>query len=159
MEKNDHRHAHDPSDRRRIPDEVEIEFLVESCVYGVGYSGQKQGMPVRRSIDDRFGADVAARTGTVLNHEWLPESLRKPLAYQARRDVDPAAGGKADDDAHRPRRIGLCARNARESRHHNSAHGHMQKLTTGMDHLAASPLKAGRCPEWEPDSIFKVVEP
>ena len=37
-------------------------------------------------------------------------------------------GGKADDDAHRPRRIGLRPRDARHGRQRGSARGQMQKL-------------------------------
>ena len=38
------------------------------------------------------------------------------------------AGGKADDDAHRPRRIGLRPRDTRHGRQRGSARGQMQKL-------------------------------
>ena len=41
------------------------------------------------------------------------------------------AGGKADDDAHRPRRIGLRPRDARHGRQRGSARGQMQKLFGG----------------------------
>jgi hypothetical protein len=51
-------------------------------------------MSVRSRIDDRFGPNVAAGARSILNHEGLSQPLRKPLANQARRDVDPAAGGK-----------------------------------------------------------------
>ena len=42
-----------------------------------------------------------------------------------------AAGGKADDDAHRPRRIGLRPRDARHGRQRGSARGQMQKFFGG----------------------------
>jgi hypothetical protein len=43
------------------------------------------------------------RTGarSVFHKELLAEPFRKPLAYQARCDVGPAARGKTDDDPHR----------------------------------------------------------
>jgi hypothetical protein len=56
-----------------------------------------------------FG-DIGAGTGTVLDDEWLAEPLRQPLCDQAREDVGRPASGKAIDDAHRPRRIGLRRR-------------------------------------------------
>src|SRR6266436_2422803 len=91
MHKNDHRYANDARDRCDIADEVEIELLVERRVYGVWDGGQKQGMPVRRRIDDRFGADVAAGSRPILNHEGLSQPIGKPLADQPRRDVDAAS--------------------------------------------------------------------
>ena len=47
--------------------------------------------------------------------------------------VPPAA--KADDDAHRPRRIGLRPRNARHGRQRGSARCQMQKSAAGKFHL------------------------
>jgi hypothetical protein len=51
----------------------------------------------------------------------LAEALGQPLTDQAREDVRRAAPGKADDDAHRPRRIGLRPSDARDGRQHGSA--------------------------------------
>ena len=48
----------------------------------------------------------------------------------------PPPGGKADDDAHRPRRIGLRPRDARHGRQRGSARGQMQKLSAGKFHGA-----------------------
>ena len=45
-----------------------------------------------------------------------------------------AAGGKANDDAHRPRRIGLRPRDPRHGRQRGSARGQMQKLSAGKFH-------------------------
>ena len=42
-----------------------------------------------------------------------------------------AAGGKADDDAHRPRRIGLRPRSARHGRQRGSTRCQMQKVSAG----------------------------
>jgi hypothetical protein len=84
---------------------------------------------VRRRIHDRLGADIAAGAGPVLDDEVLPEPPREPLTDQARRDVDPAARGKTDNDADGPARIGLRSREARDSREHGSACGKAEKLT------------------------------
>jgi hypothetical protein len=62
------------------------------------------------------GADVAAGAGPVLDDEGLPQPLRQPLPDQPRRDVDPAAGGKACDDPHRAGRIFLRRRAPRQRR-------------------------------------------
>ena len=92
---------------------------------------QQQRVAVRRRAHDRLGADIAAGARPVLDDEWLAEPLRQPLADQARDDVGAAAGGKADDDAHRPRRIGLRPRDARDGRQRGSARCQMQKSTAG----------------------------
>jgi hypothetical protein len=70
----------------------------------------------------------------MLDNERLPEPLRQPLTNDTRMNVGRAAGRIADDDAHRPRRIGLCACNLRDSRQRGSARGQMQKSTTGKFH-------------------------
>jgi hypothetical protein len=56
-----------------------------------------------------------------LDDEWLAEPFRQRLTYQARDDLDYATGRKADDDAHRPRRIGLRPRKARHAWQRGSA--------------------------------------
>jgi hypothetical protein len=50
------------------------------------------------------------------------------LTDQAPDYVDTPASGKADDDAHRPRRIGLRPSETRDCRQRGSAGGQMQKL-------------------------------
>jgi hypothetical protein len=45
------------------------------------------------------------------------------LTYQARDDLGYATGRKADDDAHRPRRIGLRACDTRQSWQRGSSRG------------------------------------
>src|SRR5262249_60612735 len=48
--------------------------------------------------------------------EWLAEPLRQPLRHHARDGVGIAARGKANNHAHRPRRIGLRTSEARHCR-------------------------------------------
>jgi hypothetical protein len=79
---------------------------------------------------------IAARAGPVLDNDWLVELVRQPLTDQARNDVKSTAGRKADDDAYRPRRIGLCQSEAGRDREHGSARGQLQKLPTGEFHIA-----------------------
>ena len=45
-------------------------------------------------------------------------------------------GGKSDDDAHRPRRIGLRPCDARHDRQRGGARGQMQEFRVGKFHLA-----------------------
>src|SRR5262249_49559149 len=103
----DVRSARDACDRRDIADEIEVELIVKRYIDRVWSSRQEQRVTVRGRTRDRLGADIASRARPVLDDEWLTEPLRQPLPHQAREDVTHAAGWKADDNAHRPRRIGL----------------------------------------------------
>ena len=66
-----------------------------------------------------------------------PRRSDSHCADQPRDDVGTPAGGKADDDAHRARRIGLRARDARDRRERGRARYQMQKSTTRKFHGAA----------------------
>ena len=122
--------ADDARDRRDIADEIEIELVVERRVDRVRCADQKKRIAVRRRTHDRLGGDVAAGARPVLDDEWLAEPLRQPLTDETRDDVGRAAGGKADDQSHRPRRIGLRPSDARDGRQRGSAGRQMQKIPT-----------------------------
>src|SRR5262245_47332795 len=119
-----------PRDRHYVADEIEIEFLVQRDVDCIRRSRQEERIAVRRRAHDRLGGDVAASACPVLNNELLTEPLREPLSYQTRDDVARTAGAIADDDAYRPRRIGLRPRDTRHGWQRGSARGQMQKLPT-----------------------------
>ena len=91
-------------------------------------------MAVGRRTDYRLGGDMAGCARPVLDDEWLAEPLRQPLTDEASGDVGSATGGKADDDVHRPRRIGLRSCDARDDRQRGSARGQMQKSSAGKFH-------------------------
>jgi hypothetical protein len=74
-------------------------------------------------------ANIAARTGPVLDDERLAEPFGQPLPGQARDDVAAAAGVKADDQAYRPQRIGLRPCNARDRRQRHSTGRKLEKMT------------------------------
>ena len=94
-------------------------------------------MAIRRCTYDRLSADSAASPGAVVDDEWLAEPLLQPLSHRACEDVARAAGGKSDDDAHRPRGIGLRPRDPRHDRERGRARGQMQKLpAVGKFHVA-----------------------
>jgi hypothetical protein len=99
---------------------------------------------------DCLSGDIAARTCPVLDEKRLAELLRQPLTEQARGDVGSAASCKADDDAHRPRWIGLRPRVARQRRQCRSA-CQMQKFAAGKFHAvpaysAHDPPRLGQAP-------------
>src|SRR5271169_3758430 len=87
-------------------------------------------------MDDRLRANIATGAWPVLDEEVLSEPLRQPLRHQARDDVGAAAGGKADDQAHRPRRIGLRPCDTQHGRHGGSTRYQMQKLAAWDIHNA-----------------------
>src|SRR5262249_10109907 len=95
----------------------------------------EQRMAVRRCAHDGFCGDVGTGPRPVLDPELLAESLRKPWCYPARADVGRAPGGSADDQASRPRGIGLCPCDARHSRQRRSTGGQMQKISAGKFHF------------------------
>jgi hypothetical protein len=73
----------------------------------------------------------------------LAQPLRQPLPHYPRNDVGRAAGGKADHDADRPRRVGLRSRNARQGRQRDSARCEMQKSTARQVIFTCSRRPAG----------------
>jgi hypothetical protein len=113
---------------------LKIELVVERRVDRIREGSHKQGMPVRRRIDDRFGADVAAGSRPIVDQEGLPEPVGKPLPDQPRRDVDAASRGKRRDNPHRARGISLRAGQSRQHRQRGNARGEMQKFPAGKSH-------------------------
>jgi hypothetical protein len=59
------------------------------------------------------------------------------LPDQARKDVEVTAGREADDDAQRPRRVGLGAGDAGHGRQDGRTGGQMQKLPAVKFHDGA----------------------
>jgi len=56
---------------------------------------------------------IAARAAAVLGHDRLAELRGEPLRDQPAEDVGRAAGREGQDEAHRPRRIGVLGLNRR----------------------------------------------
>src|SRR5262249_24610929 len=73
-----------------------------------------------------------------VDDKLLSEPLRQPLADEARVNVVLPAGGEADNNAHRPRRIGLRPCEARDGRQRGSDGGKMQKLSAGKFNFKSS---------------------
>src|SRR5262249_8710047 len=124
-------HAVDARNRRNIANEVVVEFFEQCCIDCCGSTDHEERIAVCRRTHDRLYTDIAATAWTVLDDELLTEALRQPLTNEARSNVVNTTGRKWDNDAHRPRRIGLCPSEARDSRQRGGARGQMQELSAG----------------------------
>src|SRR5262249_46353359 len=123
---------------RYIADEIEIELVIKRCVDGVRYAADEESVPICGRTHHRLRGEIAAATWPILDYKRLAEPLRQPLSNHPGGDVGRPAGGKADDDADRPRWIGLRPRYPRHCRQRGSARGQMQKLSAGKFHFCQS---------------------
>src|SRR5205823_2313463 len=121
-------------DRCDVLEKIKVELLVQRLVDHSKGADQEKRVSVGWRSRDRLCGNIAASTRSVLDNKRLTEPLRKPLTREACEDIGHAAGGKADDNPHRPRRIGLCPGDARQNRQRGSARGQMQKLSAGKFH-------------------------
>jgi hypothetical protein len=117
-----------------IPDEVELEILIDRRVPAVRGGGFKQRIAVGICSHDRFGGEVAAGAGAVFDNELLAEPLGEHLPREPCDNVVDATGGITDEQKRRPRRIGLRARKAAEGRQCGHARCQLQKSTAGKFH-------------------------
>src|SRR5262245_34163063 len=99
-------------------------------------------MEVRSSVWPSAGASTTASVAilppapsAVLDDKWLAKPVGQPLSEQRRKDVGRTTRCKADNDAHRPRRIGLRPREARPGRERGGACSQMEKSTAGKFHF------------------------
>src|SRR5262249_21737084 len=101
-------------------------------------------LPVEASIPSCGGSNVRFRpycatcASRMLYDDLLAEPLRQPLTYEACEKVIRAAGCISNNDAHRPRRIGLRASSTRHEWQRGSARGQLQKLSAGEVHFLTS---------------------
>src|SRR5262249_45018486 len=124
----------DACDWRDVAQKDKVQIVVERWVDGRRRTDHQYCVTVGRCAHDGFGTDIAACACSVLDHELLAEPLGEVLCKQAGHDVLRAAGREADDPAHRPRRIALCASKEREGRQRGGAGGETQELSTGKAH-------------------------
>src|SRR5262245_65778082 len=127
-------HTRDAGDRRAVAHDVETQLVIDGSVDRVVWTDHEECVAVGRRPDRSLGGDVAGSAGPILDDDLLAKPLRQPLTHQAADHVLRAAGGKADEQTHRPRRIGLRPRYARYSWERGSARGQMQKISAGKFH-------------------------
>src|SRR5262245_61977058 len=126
----------------------------------VSGNDQKQRMAIGGRMRHGLGGDLPLRARSVLDDEWLAETLRQPLTNQAREDVGWTAGGKADHDPHRPRRVGLRESDARDDRQRGGARGQAEKISAGKLHFEPSlSLRVARSPRRRVTETYSRILP
>ena len=144
MHQHDVGEANDARDRLHLLHEIERQLVVERGVDRIRRRDQQQRVAVRRGAQHLLGGDIGAAARPVLDHEGLPEFLRKPLPHQARRHIRRAAGGVSDHEPHRPRWIGLRMGDARHGRECSRTGGELQELTAWKFlHASSNETRAG----------------
>src|SRR5262249_8859310 len=136
--------ATDTRNRRDVADEIEIEFVVEGSVDRIRTSDQKQRVAICWRTHDGFSGNISTGTGPILDDKWLAEPVRQPLPKQAPNDVGPAARDDADDQAHRPRWIGLRPSEARDSWKRGGTRCKVKKSTARQVHSVYAFAPPGR---------------
>src|SRR5262249_56143046 len=82
------------------------------------------------------GGEIGGGGGGIVEDEVVAKPLGQPLSHEARQDVGRATSPKADDDANRPRRIGLRQGQTRSRRQGEGTSRQIQKASTGKRHKA-----------------------
>src|SRR5260370_23939943 len=91
-------------DRGEILYRVVGEVAVQTVVGGEdAVVAEQPGMAVGGAFGDRFGGEVAARAGAVLDEDLMAPALGELLAESTREDVARPARREADHEAHRLR--------------------------------------------------------
>src|SRR5262245_18148566 len=147
--------------RRDVAEKRETKVVVKRRVDRGRRVNHEECVAVWRRLHDYLGSDIGAGAHPILDDERLAEALGELLADQARDHVGSAAGGITDNDAHRPRRIGLRPRETRHGRQRGSAGGQMEKISawkfqleppiTSFDHLVGNGEHARRSRASNPD--------
>src|SRR5215471_11847583 len=135
-------HAHDARDRRNVSDEIIVKSVKQGRVDRGGGPDHEQRITVCGCAHDGLNTDITAAPWAILDDELVAETLRQPLPYQARGGVVHGTGRKRDDDAYRPRRIGLRPSDAGDERPSDSTSDcNTQKLSSRYSpHLAHASL-------------------
>ena len=99
--------------RSRVKTKARILLFIERLIDRVGDGHRQQRIAVWRRVGDHVSSEVAAGAGPVLDKELIVEPLGQRLRDQPSDDVGRGARRKADNDPHRPRRVGVGPRKSR----------------------------------------------
>src|SRR5215831_6440723 len=133
------RRSGDACNRHNIADEIEVELFVQCRVDYIRRSEQQERIAVRCRARDRFGSDIATGARAVLDDELLAKAFRQPFTHETCEDVSRTASLKADDQAHRPRRVDLCPGGARQHRRGNACCEMQEMSPVGKFHCILLP--------------------
>src|SRR5262245_62828595 len=67
--------ADDACNGRDVAQEIEIELLVQGCIYCLRRTDQKKCVAIGGCTHDRFGCDIAAAAWPIFDDEGLSEPL------------------------------------------------------------------------------------
>jgi hypothetical protein len=90
-----------------------LEPIFEADLPPEQYAYRPERIAVWRRFHDRFGCDIDAPTGSVLDDKLSAKPFREPVTDKVGHDILRATWCRADNDAHRPHRIGLRSCNPR----------------------------------------------
>src|SRR5215472_2887202 len=89
--------------------------------------------------DEGIERDKAVAARTILHHYRLAPARGQTLGKQTGCGIAGAASAKRQDEAHRPRRIGLRPCDVRQGRQRGSARGQIQEIAAGKFHFLNLP--------------------
>ena len=115
---------------------IEVELLEERCIDGIHRPAEDERIAVRGSPDRCFGREIAACAWSVLDDDRLMKLLRHPFGNNPGNDIEIAARGKADQQAHGTGRVAICPCKAGNRWTRGNACSKAQKLSAWKLHGA-----------------------
>src|SRR3954452_5716436 len=125
--------------RYNVAHQIEVDVLVERRIYGIIRADEKKRIAIRRRAHHGFRRYIAPRAWTVLYDKRLTQPVRKPLADQARENVDRLPRSKPDKEMYGPRGVRLSLCNSPERGKRAGASEQMQESPTRKSHGPSSP--------------------
>src|SRR5215472_11181712 len=126
--------ASDASDQCNVADEIETQVVVECRVPRIRRRSFQQGVTIGRRPRDNLRGEIATSARPILDHEWLAETFRQPLADQPCTGVKWTARGKADEQMYWPRRIIQRRCDTWQGRKCSGTRCQMQEFAAGKFH-------------------------
>src|SRR6267154_5807220 len=156
----DHEHvraaAHE-RDRGEVPLRVERQRPVQRHVDRVGRRGDEERVAVGRALRDEIGADVAARSGAVLDDDRLPERFAQTGRERPRGEIGDPARRKSDDEPDRLRGVLRERGERKKERDHPGAACHPSFERRGKNHAACLDAARGFCSRGRTSFATRVI--
>ncbi len=136
----DHGHVGDGAerdDRREIAGRIVGDVRIGRGRRGMRGGVDQDGVAVGLGLRDQGGADGAARSSAVLDHDGLAELGRERIEHDAPDDIERAAGRERDHGADRSRRPGLREGARRQRRQREPGGGEAEDLAARGHHSSS----------------------